>query len=380
MTSFLAWLVLLTGWLLSSPHPDSRSSSAIHVSGSTARLELICQVRTLGEALPLDLDRNAAIDERELQAGQSALAAYVLEHYQLFPAHDEGLDGVFDSAHALHGKLVETRLIPASQSALDEPRIACVLSFQGEAPITQLTLRVRLFREQNPYHRDEARLEFQSDLPARHLFSGEEGQVWRYEPESQRRPQVFFDYWKDGIAHIAAGYDHLAFLLALVLAARRWRSVLLVVTAFTLAHTLTLGLAAFDLVRIRSDLVEMAIALSIAYVGALNLLSKEPGSRWIEAFLFGLVHGLGFAGAIKDAISFEPLRITALLGFNLGVECGQLAIVLPLALVFAWLPGSRSAGELERAFLAPRWLRRAASLLIVVAGLYWFAQRARLIG
>ena len=152
------------------------------------------------------------------------------------------------------------------------------------------------------------------------------------------------------------------------------------VTAFTLAHTLTLGLAAFDLVHMRSDLIEMAIALSIAYVGALNLLSKEPGSRWIEAFLFGLVHGLGFAGAIKDAISFEPLRITALLGFNLGVECGQLAIVLPLALVFAWLPGSRSAGELERAFLAPRWLRRAASLLIVVAGLYWFAQRARLIG
>ncbi len=380
MAPFLACIAVLASWLFSGLHPDSRSTSLVQVSGSVARLELICQARTIAEALPLDLDNSGEIDQSELLAGQSALAAYVLEHYQLFPAHDEGLDGVFDPAHALHGKLIEHRLIPASQSAIDELRIAGVYEFEAAAPLTELTLRVRLFREQNPYHRDEARLEFQSDLPARHLFSGEQGQVWRYEPESQRRPHVFADYWKDGVAHIASGWDHLAFLLALVLASRRWRSVLLVVTAFTLAHTLTLALAAFDLVHVRSELVEMAIALSIAYVGALNLLSKEPGSRWIEAFLFGLVHGLGFAGAIRDALSFEPLRITALLGFNLGVECGQLAIVLPLAAVFAWLPGSRSAGDVERAFLAPRWLRRAASLLIVVAGLYWFAQRARLFG
>ncbi len=380
MAPSLACILVLASWLSAGPHPDSRSTSLVYVSGSVARLELICQARTIVEALPLDLDHNGTIDESELQAGQSGLAVYVLEHYQLFPARDEGLDGVFDPARALRGKQVEARLIPASESALDEPRIACVFEFEAPAPITELTLRVRLFREQNPYHRDEARLEFQSDLPSRHLFSGEQGQVWRYEPESQRRPHVFADYWKDGVAHIAAGWDHLAFLLALVLAARRWRSVLLVVTAFTLAHTLTLGLAAFDLVRVRSELVEMAIALSIAYVGALNLLTKEPGSRWIEAFLFGLVHGLGFAGAIRDALSFEPLRITALLGFNLGVECGQLAIVLPLAALFGWLPGSRTAGEVERAFLAPRWLRRAASLAIVVAGLYWFAERARLIG
>ncbi len=380
MAPYLALIVVLASGLSAGPHPDSRSTSLVHVSGSVARLELICQARTIMEALPLDLDLNAEIDAGELAAGQSALSAYVLEHYQLFPSRSEGLDGVFDPARAVRGKLVALKLLPASQSALDEPRIVGAFEFEAAAPIAELTLRVRLFREQNPYHRDEARLEFQSDLPARHLFSGEQGQVWRYEPESQRRPGVFADYWKDGLAHIAAGWDHLAFLLALVLAARRWRSILAVVTAFTLAHTLTLGLAAFDLVRVRSDLVEMAIALSIAYVGALNLLTKEPGSRWIEAFLFGLVHGLGFAGAIKDALSFEPLRITALLGFNLGVECGQLAIVLPLAAVFAWLPGSRSAGELERAFLAPRWLRRAASLLIVVAGLYWFAVRARLIG
>lgn len=84
------------------------------MSGSVARLELICQARTIVEALPLDLDHNGTIDESELQAGQSGLAVYVLEHYQLFPARDEGLDGVFDPARALRGKQVEARLIPAS--------------------------------------------------------------------------------------------------------------------------------------------------------------------------------------------------------------------------------------------------------------------------
>jgi hydrogenase/urease accessory protein HupE len=375
----LLWLMLaLTGWNAPPAHPDSRSTSFVKVVGRTVSLEFRCQARSLGEALPLDVNRDRELDAAELEAGRDAVAAYVLANYQLFAGLDEGRGGEFDPAHALRGRQTELRLIPASESALNETWVSAKYEFEADAVLRSLTLRVRMFREQNPYHRDEARLEFQQDAPARHLFSGEEGQVWRYETESQRRPGVFGDYWKEGVAHIAAGWDHLAFLLGLVLAARRWRSVLWVVTAFTLAHTITLALAALELVHVRSSLVEMAIALSIAYVGALNLLSKQPGSRWVEAFGFGLIHGLGFAGAIKDALAFEPLRITALIGFNAGVECGQLAIVMPLAFVFAYLPGSRAAGDEPVAFLAPRWLRTVGSLLVVCAGLFWFAQRAGL--
>lgn len=376
MATLLLLILAFAGWSAPGAHPDSRSTSLVKVVGRRVSLELRCQARTLAEALPLDTNFDRLLDANELAAGREQVAAYVLDHYQIFPGFEVPKDAEFDPARALHGRQTELRLIPASESALDETWVDAHYEFEAATELESMTLRVRLFREQNPYHRDEARLEFQKDEAARHLFSGEEGQVWHYETESQRRPGVFGDYWKEGVLHIATGFDHLAFLMGLVFAARRWRSVLLVVTAFTLAHTITLALASLELVHVRASLVEMAIALSIAYVGALNLLSKQPGSRWAEAFVFGLVHGLGFAGAIKDALAFEPLRITALIGFNAGVECGQLAIVMPLAALFAILPGSRVAGEDLHAFLAPRWLRWAGSLLVVCAGLFWFAQRS----
>lgn len=364
-------------------HPDSRSSSRVVVQGARAELELVAQARTVLESLPMDGaaggEPDGLLDTGELEQGRANLERYVLERYQLFPARDAGRDDNFASAVPLAGRLVEARLLEAAESAQGEPRVRLYFEFEAPARLEELTLRVRVFREQNPFHRDEARLEFQDDLPARHLFAGSEGEVWRYVTERERRPEVFLDYWQEGLRHIAGGYDHLAFLLALVLASRRWRSVVLVVTAFTLAHTLTLALASFDVLSVRSDLVEMAIALSIAYVGALNLLPRPPPSRWLEAFLFGLVHGLGFAGAIRDALSFEPLRLSALFGFNLGVECGQLAIVLPLALLFSlsarWGRGERR----EQGFLAPPWLVRGGSVIIVCLGLYWFLERIGLL-
>ena len=373
MALLLALLLAVSGGIA---HPDSRSSSFVRVDGRTATLELRFQARSLAETLPLDSDLDRKLDERELEAGKIQVEAYVLERFQLFASADAELG----QGSQMPGRQLELRAIPESESALGEPWIVARYSFEAAEPLESLALRVRLFREQNPYHRDEARLEFQGDTPARHLFSGEQGEVWRYRPESERRPGIFADYWKDGFAHIAGGFDHLVFLLALLLASRNWRSLLLVVTAFTLAHSITLALAALELVHVRGDLVEMAIALSIAYVGALNLLVKQPGARWIEAFVFGLVHGLGFAGAIADALVYEPLRLTALAGFNVGVECGQLTIVMPLALLATYLPGSRSAEGDPRAFLAPRWLRTGGSSLVVAAGLYWFVLRTGLFG
>lgn len=369
-------LVLWSGWT----HPDSRSSSLVRVEGSRVRLELRFQARSLAEALPLDRDGDQLVDAGELQAGSESIAAYVIARYQFYPSADFGSGAELASAAPLPGRQLDLALLPDSESALGEPWVVARYEFQAAQELESIALRVRLFREQNPFHRDEARLEFQGDAPARYLFSGEQGELWRYHSESERRPGIFADYWKEGLAHIAAGFDHLAFLLGLLLAARSWRSLIGVVTAFTLAHSITLALAVFELVHVRSQLVEMAIALSIAYVGALNLLTKEPGSRWVEAFVFGLIHGLGFAGAIADALVFEPLRLTALAGFNLGVESGQVAIVLPLALLAGRLPGAREAPGIPLAFVAPRWLRISGSALVLLAGLYWFAERTGLIG
>jgi hydrogenase/urease accessory protein HupE len=188
-----------------------------------------------------------------------------------------------------------------------------------------------------------------------------------------------------GIAHILgtpdeplAGRDHLAFLLALLVASRRVRTLVGVVTAFTAAHSLTLAAAALGLVAVPSGFVELAIALSIAYVACDNLLRREPRNPWPEAFLFGLLHGLGFARFLADALAGEDLIVTALVGFNLGVELGQLAFVIACTLLGALVfrRHRREARGHPAAGLAPPRARAAVSAAVALAGFYWFLERA----
>jgi hydrogenase/urease accessory protein HupE len=365
-------------------HPDSRSRSTLSVEGSRVGVELRCQARSLIEAFaqpPIDTDGDRRLDESELDLARGAIGGYLLAHYELFPSAAAEVKRDVP----LPGRLTALAATLEEDSALEQQWILAHLEFEGSAPLVDLAVRVALFREQNPFHRDECRLVWNGEEPARFLFSGESGDVWRFLPAERRRPGVLRDYVGEGVRHILTGWDHIAFVCALLLASRRLRSLLGVVTAFTVAHSITLALAALELVHVPSGLVETAIALSIAYVGALNLLSKQPGSRWGEAFVFGLVHGLGFAGFLGDLLADEPLRLTALLGFNLGVECGQLAIVLPLALLLRFLPGDRRArggpaqeGASDRGWLGPRWMRVAGSAVVLVLGLYWFSERAGL--
>ena len=213
-----------------------------------------------------------------------------------------------------------------------------------------------------------------------HTFEGAEGR-WRFEPAHVRRPGVFAQFVRLGIDHIRTGFDHQAFLLALLVASRRLRTLIGVVTAFTLAHSITLACAAVGWIEVPARFVELAIALSIAYVACDNLLRRAPRNPWPEAFLFGLLHGLGFAGFLEDALVGEPLLLTALFGFNLGVELGQLALVLivtaGIALLFRahW----RAPEDPERPRgLVPAGVRTVVSILVACAGFYWFLERANL--
>ncbi len=163
------------------------------------------------------------------------------------------------------------------------------------------------------------------------------------EPGASRRGAASF--FTLGIHHILIGFDHLLFLLALVLRGGNLWSLLKIVTAFTIAHSITLALAAFDLVVLPSRLVESVIALSIAYVAAENLFLKHAAShRWAVSFLFGLVHGFGFSSVLRELGLPTDGLIWSLLSFNLGVEVGQataVAAVLPLLIWvrrFKWEP------------------------------------------
>lgn len=182
----------------------------------------------------------------------------------------------------------------------------------------------------------------------------------------------FSSFFKLGVEHILTGYDHLLFLFGLLVVCRRISSMLTIITCFTLAHSLTLALAALDLVSIPSRVVEPLIAASIVFVGLENLLRREePRGRWLLTFAFGLIHGFGFASVLREiglgtsgAALFGPL-----FSFNLGVELGQIAVaavILPLLWPLRKWPAFSRHGT------------RILSALILLAGVYWLLQRTLL--
>ena len=182
------------------------------------------------------------------------------------------------------------------------------------------------------------------------------------------RRATFVRFVRLGFEHILPeGLDHVLFVLGLALFSARLAPLLVQVTSFTLAHTLTLGLSTYGVLSLPPRIVEPLIALSIAYVALENLFA--PRLRWFRVLLvfgFGLLHGLGFAGALAQLGLPEGERVTALLAFNGGVELGQLAVILP-AFGLLWV--------LERAGVPRRPVVRALSLAIAAIGLYWTATR-----
>lgn len=202
---------------------------------------------------------------------------------------------------------------------------------------------------------------FQVDLPG---AGGESGPV-----AAADRTPVFGPFLHLGVLHILTGYDHLLFLLGLLIVCRGAGPTLGIVTCFTLAHSVTLAIAALGVFSLPGHIVEPLIAASIIFVGIENLARREaPTGRWAVAFAFGLLHGFGFAGALRATGlgAGEQGLILPLFAFNLGVELGQLALVavaLPL---------------LARLRKHPVPLRRVqviVSVLVAGAGLFWLAQR-----
>jgi hydrogenase/urease accessory protein HupE len=183
------------------------------------------------------------------------------------------------------------------------------------------------------------------------------------------RAEVIRQYLALGFTHIVPqGPDHILFVLGIFLLSRRLKPILQQVTAFTVAHTLTLGLSIYGLVSLPPSIVEPLIALSIVFVAVENVLTPElKPSRIALVFGFGLLHGLGFAGVLSQLGLPRAEFLTALLSFNLGVEGGQLAVI-GLALLLVGLP-----------FRGRNWYRQRvvvpASCLIAAVGLYWSVER-----
>jgi hydrogenase/urease accessory protein HupE len=192
-------------------------------------------------------------------------------------------------------------------------------------------------------------------------------------PLDQSKPlettwQLMLKFAAAGVEHIVTGYDHICFLIALILWAHGVWPVVKVVTAFTISHSITLSLAALDIVVLPTSLTEAAIAASIVFVALENFFSRKIDKRWIVAFIFGFIHGFGFASGLKELGVPREAVVPALLSFNLGVELGQLGIVLVLVPALLFIDRHTEGKRHEK-------LVYGVSAIIALLGAYWFLQR-----
>jgi hydrogenase/urease accessory protein HupE len=181
--------------------------------------------------------------------------------------------------------------------------------------------------------------------------------------------KTFWSFFRLGIMHIFTGYDHLAFLVGLLIVTTSLGSLIKIITSFTVAHSITLALSTFNIVVLPTRLTESVIALSIVYVALENLLGIRAIERYRITFLFGLAHGFGFSNVLRE-MELSRLHLgLSLFSFNLGVEAGQLAFVLvffPLILYIATVSWRRQ-------------FQKAVSLVVMCLAMYWFVQRAFMI-
>ena len=347
-------------------HKASDSYLALQVADKKIEGQWDIALRDLDVAIGLDRDGNGEITWDEIRAKHADIEAYALSRLSLSSA----------------GAPCPTK---ATQHLIDDHTDGAyaVLKFSAEcaAPIDVLDVKYGLLFDVDPQHKGLLKLDSRGQTSTA-IFSPDNAKQQLQLVESGKVRQ-FVDYVRHGVWHIWIGFDHVLFLLSLLLPAvliisgRQWLpaenfksafvDVLKIVTAFTLAHSLTLTLASLQIVSLPSRWVESAIAASVVIAALNNVLPLFQGRRWVAALLFGLVHGFGFASVLSDLGLPQSSLLLALVGFNVGVEIGQLAIVgifLPVAYL------------LRRTRFYRRVVFDAGSIMIALIASVWLMERA----
>ena len=353
------WLALavLGLWLGLAPTPTSAhvanlSTSRLDVAAGGIRQVIDVHRVDLEAALGRSFGDEGTIVEGAIVADPEATRAYLLANARLLDGEGRDCEVAPDPPRHVETHVVATATwhCPAGGRlryrvtlfhATDPNARHLVLIFRGEGEPIQGLLNV-------------GQPEIALDAPA----------AWH---QVARRHVVF------GIEHIAIGFDHIAFLLALILWARRFWPFVVVVTAFTLAHSITLALAVLEVASLPGAGIEIAIAATIVYAAAENLFSRAGEKRWRTAFVLGLLHGFGFASVLRDFGLPRDHLVLALAAFNIGVEIGQMIIV---AAAFAVLLGLDRALARGDAPARSPLLVYTLSLPILALGVYWLIERA----
>lgn len=368
MAALAALVAALTGGQALA-HKPSDSYLKISVNGARIEGQWDIALRDLDYAIGLDLDQDNAVTWGEVKAKHADIAAYALSRLTLGPpgapcaaeVNEHLIDSHSDGAYA-------------------------VLRFAAACPAAPADLEIgyRLFFDVDPTHRGLVSITAGASNQAGILSAASPVQRFPLAGLSWRAQLA--DYFRDGVLHIWDGFDHMLFILALlfpVLLATgagadggrvpgpplipALKTILKVVTAFTAAHALTLSLASAGVIGAPTRIVEPAIALTVVLAALNNIRPVARAGGWPMAFCFGLIHGFGFAAVIGGLGLSKSSLLVALVGFNVGVEAGQLGIVA------LFLPVAYALGYTHR---LRRALMLGGSAAVALIGAIWFVQRA----
>ncbi len=349
----LLLLGLIAGLALLGPfqiqaHTISLTYSEVVIDEHQVRWLLRLPVPELDLLLNLDRNHDGIVDAAELQEGNHAIDLYISSKVM-----------VYHEGQPLPATNTDPKLWTDSQG---NPFVEVTRTFSApDVALTRLRLHCDLLREVVAGHQTLAKITAGGRTVDFVFANGQDDEV----RDQSSRGAAFLQFVRMGILHIFTGYDHIAFLLGVVLIGGSFGTILKIVTSFTIAHSITLALAALNIVHLPSRLVESGIALSIMYIALENIFFKKFDRRWMVTFFFGLVHGFGFASALQEVHLTGSMLATALFSFNFGVELGQVCIVA-LMLPALWYLKNYKFHDV---------VVRAVSTTIFLLGTFWFWQR-----
>lgn len=332
-----------------SAHPVSYSYLDLRPNNETLAARLTLHTGDLGRAL--GIAESELVNISKIDSRLELIRSWLVERLHL------EADGQMLTIHS-----VRMEPIP------DQKAVAITISYRAPAEFGRLEVGGRLFPD-DFRHQTFVTIYVEDRLVRQDILTGDRSQLEFFTGTAQGVREVIRRFVPRGVHHIFIGPDHLLFLIGLLLPGGATRRLLLIVTAFTAAHSATLSLATLGLLSLPSELFEPAIALSIVYVGIDNLLRRDgsPDLRLWTAFIFGLIHGFGFAGVLGESgLPAEALG-WSLFSFNLGIETGQALVMLPVSAILTVI-------RVRRPVLS-RQIVRTGSILTILAGGFWFVTR-----
>jgi hypothetical protein len=357
----LVWLAFVAGHTSVFAHNPDTSYAQVKLTDSQVSVRLTYDLFTLGKIATVDADGDGRITREELRQAAPAFEKFLRAHVRL----------ALNGASVDLGKLGEPGWPPDKGDVIEAADwhtadgLIHFLFIKSVIEIPQTAaLSFDFFDELGPQHTVLGTFACQGQ-PLEVSFTQSEPDYLFDSGVAPSLASRLLRFLELGVKHIFLGYDHFCFLLALIVVSR-FRELLKIVTAFTLAHTFTLILTATQVITLPTRWVEAGIALTIVYVALENLWLKSTNKRWRLAFFFGLVHGFGFANLLRQLGLPPSGLIRPLVSFNVGVELAQLGIVLALLPFSVWLSHWRHGAK----------VRNAVSLTIFLLGLGWFSLRA----